>query len=1181
MKKYIYGFLVLAAVVGAVFFVKARAQQCNTQSGTVTGYTGGDASALSTLNGIVNDDLTHGARLRLKNKGANFVTSAGYPVTTNLRMTAAAADFNGDGLCDLAEGGRQCDNNSNPTDTNLSIFTSLGVDPLNPNKFKFNGPYYINYVSTFTTYEIIALGAGDFDGDGDNDIAALDWQGKLWIFWNRYSEHHDSPGCAPDFDPKPTLAWSLNGGDLIQDGYGEFGSSSSKWRWESNIAVVDVDRDGRPDLIVGIGVNTGKYGEVVVCINNGNGTFSPITAANRQINPYPSLQYGVSAVAAADFRHSGYIDFIVGSAGSSSTLPAGTPTSLYFYKNDGLGNFSQDATRTATIPASRGSCACMQAGDFDGDGNVDFFLSTDGSHNSLQQGGYVYWYKNDGTGHFTANPIPSSGARTSPSGDLDGGAVGDFDGNGAIDFEVCDGNDSQSVYFFMNQFQPTYVSTGTVNSKNRLACSFFTSGLAVVSATLHKTDSTPAGTTIAYYLSNSDDQNGNPLWEGPVTPNVEWTFASPGNFLRWQAIMTTSNETVTPVVSSVTLDYKYITTREYSRTSQATTVADVNGDGKNEEVLYSASFEFPTWNGHLRSWNVSNLSLGYSRQTQLADITNVGALAVADAGPVLNGTAWNSRTVYTAYDATGDGVMNDRLNFSLANDTTIDDYLGLGQGSPNVDPLIQFVLGYNRTWKLGDINHSSPQSLDPPSENPTLMGSGYDTFKAANANRQRAILAGANDGMLHCFDATTLQEMWAFIPNNLLYKLKMMKVVDPDCGTYMSHQFFVDGTAAIQDVYFNGGWHTVLVTGQGPGWGKNHQWYYFCLDITDPMNPQTLWELTDIKMGETWSVPTIGKIHSTGQWVAFFGSGYDTLNQGIGNYFYAVDVATGQILNSFKMAETTEPISPFGIKNTLPSSASLVDIDSDGYVESVYIGDLLGRLWKIDLTRGVNQWTPSIIYRDPYNYPIITKPAVYISPADNSVHLYFGTGGDDKASSTAYYSFVALKDGSPATVDWYMGPDDMATKLGIGIGLKRGQFAQGEKIWADDVISDRICYIATLTGSIESLNPCLALTGSGNIYARNVQGTNVGGSALIGAGGTTIEYLQTAQKVRSAVTVGNKQTLNQQGQPAVNVRKVYIQSFTQPAGGAGPQPPSQVMAQPVQNSVLLIKSWREVYKIIR
>ncbi len=1123
----------------------------------------------------------------MKNKGANFAVSSGYPVSGYNRQTGAAADFNGDGLVDLVEGGYDYDNNPSPNDSNLALFLSQGADPGDPQRFLFSGPDYVLYTFSgnplYQTHKINALGTGDFDADGDADIAALTWQGRLFIFRNRFMENNEAPGSIPTIDTTPTFI-----ADLINDGYTEWGSGGGHQRWDGNIECQDVDGDGDLDLIVGVPQIYAyqRYGEVVVYFNNGTGTFS---RSPRVYNPFPTngqnitrYMTGVTGVAAADFDGDGDTDFIVGSAGG----PDFTPTNMYFYRNDGLGNFAPDSTRTMTYPASRGGVSALRGGDLDSDGKPDVVLSTDGAHDGQMQGGYLFWYKNDGTGHFTRSPIPTSGARLSSSGDLDSGAVGDFDNDGDLDIFVADGNNSLNCYFVMNETYPTFVPTGTVHSRNLLGCAFLTSDEAVVSATIRVDEFKPAQTNIVYYLSNANDQNGNPMWEGPATPGVLWTFQNPGDFLRWKADFSSSNELVTPKVNSLYIDYNYITKREYSRTSHAAIKVEIDSArAGDEEVLYSASFEFPKWRGHLRSWDVTTLDLSPNRGSVLKNILAANAQPIADAGARLASRAASSRIVYTAYDAQSDSVMNDRVDFAASQSTILENFLQLGIGSPEVPLLIEFVLGVGRTWKLGDINHSSPKALLPPSGTASMMGTGYDAFKQANATRRKLVFAGANDGMLHAFDAVTMDEVWAFIPNNLLYKLKLMRVTDPDCGVYLYHHWFVDGTATIKDVYFGGAWHTVLVTGQGAGWGKNHEWYYFALDITDPVAPRPLWEVTDAFMGETWSVPAVVKIASPNKWVAMFGSGYDTdgdPSTDIGQYFYCVDIETGAILNSFEIKENHEPASPFGIQNTLPGSCETVDSEQDGVADAVYFGDLKGRLWKIDLSSDVGSWNPTVIYRDPNMYPIITKPAVYVDAASsNTVHLYIGTGGDDRAPSAGTYSFVALIDlTAGASVEWYLGPDALATQLGISPQTKKGDLVQGERVWADPVTANRIVYVATLEGNIESLNPCNTLAGAGRIYARYILGNQYGGTALTSELGAPIQYLQTEQKVRSAVTLGETQTVTPSPGQSQNMRKVFIQSYTQPGTG-GPEPPSQVLAQPVVQTGLVIKQWREVYKVFK
>lgn len=1205
MKKVAY--LTFAALVAfglAVFFpALAQSPTCDIRAGQrILGFVGGSGSDsyIAQKNNIENNVGLQ--VLHLKGKGANFYGTDNYPVTSNYRMTAAAADFNLDGLVDLVQGGRFCDNNNFVAgDTNLSIHISEGLDPGDPNRFKFKNAVYINYFATIPggTYEMNGLGAGDIDKDGDPDIIALDWRGIVWIFWNRFIEDHQAPGDMPNIDSVPTpILGTTTASDVINDGYGEYGSNGNYWRWETNIAVADFDNDTDLDVFIAVPTYRAdtRYGEVVILVNDGTGHFSLlITQPAKYINPYPNAGlpfgiYGTCGIATGDYNSDHKLDFIVGSV--SDKTGAHPDSRLYYYEGDGLGGFTKKAAKTIAFEFtnSYGYPNMLREADLDSDGDVDFVMATDGYPTSPAfRGGYVNWYRNEGDGTFTKICVPTSCARVSTSGDSDSGAVGDFDGDGDPDFFVADGNDSRQCYFFKNNTFPTYVPEGSVWSKNRLSCDFVDSDNAVVSATAWTTDSKPANTTITYYLSNSNDEVGVPKWEGPVTDGVEWNFTAPGSFLRWKAVLTSTNPLVTPAVRRIELDYKYITKREYSRTSQTLALVDIGGSEAKEEVLYSASFEYPRWRGHLRSWDVTHLNLAYTRNSELKDIKSLNAVYLKDAGEELNHKAWSARTIYTAYDALGDGKYNDRIRFSLSEIGTLDDYLGLGQASPETAPLIKFVLGYEeknareRPWKLGDINHSSPQALYPPNEDPGLMGAGYEAYMNGLADRPKVILVGANDGMLHCFDPVTMEELWGFIPNNLLPKLKRMRFIDPDCGEYLNHEFFVDGTPAIGDVYFNGGWHTVLVCGQGAGWGRDNLCYYFCLDITDPMNPKPLWEFSDPDtIGQTWSTPAIGRLPGSGKWVAFFGSGYDNnTTEVVGNRLYAVDIETGEALATMELSEHSES-SPFGIQNTLPGGPAAVDLTNDGYVDIVLIGDLLGRMWRIDVSGNPHSWDPEVIYRDPYKHPIITKPAVDVNSDGQYANTYFGTGGDEAAPNTAYYSFLALKVSATgsATVDWYLGPDDLAVQLGISPALKKGEMGQGEKVWADPVVADHVVYIATLFYSIENLNPCLTLTGSGKIYARYTMGTQVGGSALLGNDGVVTQSMTTMQKVRSAVVIGEIQKVAQGGQAAINKRKVFIQDYSAPAG-EGPEPPSEVLASFVPSSKVSIKSWREVYRIIR
>src|SRR5690606_40054991 len=65
----------------------------------------------------------------------------------------------------------------------------------------------------------------------------------------------------------------------------------------------------------------------------------------------------------------------------------------------------------------------------------------------------------------------------------------------------------------------------------------------------------------------------------------------------------------------------------------------------------------------------------------------------------------------------------------------------------------------------------------------------YQTFKASLSGRPGVVYVGANDGMLHAFNADTGKEMWAYVPSMVLPHMKLL--ADSDYAN--RHRFFVDG----------------------------------------------------------------------------------------------------------------------------------------------------------------------------------------------------------------------------------------------------------------------------------------------------------------------------------------------------------------------------------------------------
>ena len=65
-------------------------------------------------------------------------------------------------------------------------------------------------------------------------------------------------------------------------------------------------------------------------------------------------------------------------------------------------------------------------------------------------------------------------------------------------------------------------------------------------------------------------------------------------------------------------------------------------------------------------------------------------------------------------------------------------------------------------------------SLDPPPDEDYGFSDSIGTFAGTYKDRRAMIFFGGNNGMIHAVDARTGYEVWAFIPYNLLPKLKTL-----------------------------------------------------------------------------------------------------------------------------------------------------------------------------------------------------------------------------------------------------------------------------------------------------------------------------------------------------------------------------------------------------------------------
>ena len=163
------------------------------------------------------------------------------------------------------------------------------------------------------------------------------------------------------------------------------------------------------------------------------------------------------------------------------------------------------------------------------------------------------------------------------------------------------------------------------------------------------------------------------------------------------------------------------------------------------------------------------------------------------------------------------------VHFNTANATTLESHLRTS--GTDTTALINLV----RAQPLGAIIGSTPALMDPPSLDPPPDDDygrvdAAGTFAGDHKDRRAMIFFGANDGMIHAVDARTGYEVWAFIPYNLLPKLRTLSDGQP----VEQFDYFVDSSPKVAEVKLNGNWRSLLLIGQGPG-GT----FYQAFDVTE------------------------------------------------------------------------------------------------------------------------------------------------------------------------------------------------------------------------------------------------------------------------------------------------------------------------------------------------------------
>ena len=266
---------------------------------------------------------------------------------------------------------------------------------------------------------------------------------------------------------------------------------------------------------------------------------------------------------------------------------------------------------------------------------------------------------------------------------------------------------------------------------------------------------------------------------------------------------------------------------------------------------------------------------------------------------------------------------------------------------------------------------------------------------------------------LHVFKESDGSELWAFIPPDLLGNLKTLTVTNGE------HDYYVDASPVAADIKVGSTWKTILVFGLRRGGNSYH-----ALDITDINNPTYLWSFTDTKIAETWSEPAIGKVKigTADKYVMFVGGGFDSaVNNAHGKALFVVDLSNGSLLWQYYNDATADDRQYMNF--SLPEKATAVDLDNNGYVDHVYVGDVGGQLWKFDVAAtATTSWTGKRLFvavptqaNPPAAgefYPaqaFFGAPSLALAP-DRSLWVFIGTGDRYHPNSSALNRFYGIKD---------------------------------------------------------------------------------------------------------------------------------------------------------------------------
>jgi type IV pilus assembly protein PilY1 len=478
-------------------------------------------------------------------------------------------------------------------------------------------------------------------------------------------------------------------------------------------------------------------------------------------------------------------------------------------------------------------------------------------------------------------------------------------------------------------------------------------------------------------ISNSGAQRIDDLWHAAVNGHGSFVTATNGNAFA-QAL----------VDALSIID---------ARTGSASNVAANSTSLTTDTRVFQAKYTSGRWTGELEAYAASSAGVAANpewRASQL--IPTTGRKVFTWNGTTGIDFASLSGTKFTALDksarALSPATAAQNRDYILGS-TALETRNGVGKLRNRMTTIKVNGQDTNVPTVLGDIVNSSPVYV----------------------SQSQTIFVGANDGMLHAFDAVTGVERFAYVPGGIDYSL-LANLSDPQ---YV-HKYFVDGPIVVSTTKQTPG-KNYLVGALGRG-GRG----LYALDVTSPSTfaaSNAMWEFTDADMGNVTGEPLVVTMND-GSKAVIVSNGINsdpTVPANSKAVLYVIDVATGALLKKLDTGVSGD--------NGLSAPRGW-DNDGNGTVDYVYAGDLKGNLWKFDLTAGTsggwviaNSGSPIFVATDAANnrQPITAGLAIAREPITARRWIFIGTG-----------SFMTTGDQSNRDVQSMYGVVDDGTSVVAG-----------------------------------------------------------------------------------------------------------------------------------------------------